>query len=98
FGRRRRGDRTRLDPDRIEAVLARRGPHPIGAHRQVMDVDADGTRLRRTVISCTDEPAGDPLVAQAARLRRAGWTVRDLATGHFAMLSTPAALTALMTG
>jgi hypothetical protein len=46
----------------------------------------------RGFISCTDKPEGDPLLALAAGLRRDGWNVRDLPTGHFAMLTMPEGL------
>jgi hypothetical protein len=47
-------------------------------------------------ISCTDKPDGDPLLALASRLRAQGWTVHQLATGHFAMVTMPQALTRLL--
>ena len=51
-----------VDPEHVDAVLARRGPHPIGTYRQVVDPES-GT-MPRIFLSCTDKAAGDPLLAQ----------------------------------
>ena len=47
-------------------------------------------------ISCTDKPEGDPPLAVADRVLAQGWTVHQLATGHFAMVTMPQALTLLL--
>lgn len=87
-----------VDPSHVDAVLSRRGPHPIGTYREVMSEPfRHSAHVPREFPVCTDKPVGDPLVAQAAGLRAAGWDVHEIPTGHFAMLSMPAVVTAALT-
>lgn len=87
-----------VDPDRVDAVLARRGPHPLGTYTQVTAGGAGpADELPRTYLHCTDKPPGDPMTAQADRARSAGWTVHEIPTGHFAMLTMPTRLAGLLT-
>ena len=53
----------------------------------------DAALLPAMFISCTDKPDGDPLLAVADRVQAQGWTVHQLATGQFAMVTMPRALT-----
>ena len=82
-----------VDPEHVDAVLARRGPHPIGTYARSW---TPSPARCADLLSCTDKAAGTQLLAQAATLRAAGWTVHDIPTGHFPMLSMPDALTALL--
>jgi pimeloyl-ACP methyl ester carboxylesterase len=86
-----------VDEQRVLAALARRGQQPIGTYRQVLaEPFQHSAGVPRRYISCTDKPPGDPLVAMAAALRSAGWRVDELPTGHFAMLTMPERLAALL--
>jgi pimeloyl-ACP methyl ester carboxylesterase len=90
-----------MEPDvsaeHVNSVLTRRGPHPIATYRQVMPAPSrHWADIPRLFVSCTDKPAGDPLVTQANALRAAGWTVQEIPTGHFAMLSMPDAVAAVL--
>lgn len=93
IGRREPG----VDAEDVEARLALRGAQPIGTYRSIATAPTPaGAALPRRYVSCTDKPPGDPLVDLAARLRADGWTVQDIPTGHFAMLTMPTALAALL--
>jgi pimeloyl-ACP methyl ester carboxylesterase len=83
--------------DHVEAVLARRGFQPIGTYTEPFPVRPNSASPTAAYVSCTDKPAGDPLIALAASLRARGWPVTELPTGHFAMLTMPAALARLLT-
>jgi pimeloyl-ACP methyl ester carboxylesterase len=86
-----------VDESQVLTVLERRGPHPIGTYRQVFQEPFQRSQaVPRRYISCTDKPSGDPLLMTAAFLRAAGWRVQDLPTGHFAMLTMPSRLAALL--
>ena len=83
-----------VDPGHVQAVLARRGPHPIGTYREVMHSPfSRSSEIPRKYLSCTEKPPHDPLLAQAAALGEAGWVVQELPAGHFAMLSKPTTVT-----
>jgi hypothetical protein len=57
-----------------------------------------GNGLPVTYIRCTD-PAYAPMAASAERARAtAGWSYVELATGHDAMVTAPAELTAILAG
>ncbi len=57
-----------------------------------------GNGLPVTYIRCTD-PAYAPMAASAARAKATpGWTYVELATGHDAMVTAPAELTAILAG
>ena len=83
--------------DHVEAILARRGFHPIGTYTEPFPARPNSATPTASYVSCTDKPAGDPLVALAASLRARGWPVAELPTGHFAMLTMPSALARLLT-
>jgi pimeloyl-ACP methyl ester carboxylesterase len=82
--------------DHVEAVLARRGFHPIGTYTEPFPARPESASPTAVFVGCTDKPVGDPLVALAARLRASGWPVREVPTGHFAMLTMPSSLAELV--
>ena len=86
-----------VDREHVDAVLARRGFHPIGTYTEPFPARPESPISPALFVSCTDKPPGDPLVALASGLRARGWPVSELPTGHFAMLTMPSALTELLT-
>ena len=83
-------------PEHVHAVLRRRGFQPMGTYTEPFPSRPDAALLPAMFISCTDKPDGDPLLAVADRVLAQGWTVHQLATGHFAMVTMPQALTLLL--
>ena len=86
-----------VEREHVEAVLARRGFHPIGTYTEPFPARPESPGPPALFVSCTDKPAGDPLVGLASGLRARGWPVSELPTGHFAMLTMPSALAELLT-
>jgi pimeloyl-ACP methyl ester carboxylesterase len=72
-------------------------PHPLGTYETPLRLrHTVGNGLPRTYIACTT-PAYPALAAIQARLRgQPGWAWREIATGHDAMVTAPAALAALL--
>jgi pimeloyl-ACP methyl ester carboxylesterase len=84
----------------IERTLVeRRGTHPIGTMEEPRFWDDSSLAgVSRCYVICTDKPSpvGDSALRHVDELRDAGFTVHDLATGHFPMLSMPKALTEIL--
>ena len=80
-----------------EWVNRRQTPHPFGMYREPLSFDA--ARLAvvpRTFIDCTS-PAWPSIAPMRARVRsEPGWRVREIATGHDAMVSAPGPLAHLL--
>jgi len=78
-------------------VNRRQTPHPFGMYQQPLAFDAARlASVPRTFIDCTD-PAWPSIAPMRRRVRsEAGWRVRELATGHDAMVSAPRPLTRLL--
>ncbi|HVO07723.1 MAG TPA: alpha/beta fold hydrolase [Burkholderiaceae bacterium] len=78
-------------------VNRRQTPHPFGPYREPLVFDAARLeRVPRTFIDCTD-PAWPSIAPMRARVRsEPGWRVRELATGHDAMVSAPVPLSGLL--
>ncbi len=81
-------------------VTPKRGPHPIKAMIDPLAVNNPAAaRLPRSYLACTRVDAlikvfgGNPNAKFAARARAEGWPIRDLATGHDAMISAPQLVT-----
>lgn len=98
FGDLGRAEADGVSREEAQRLLARRVPQPIGTYREPVRVtNPDAARLPRTYVACTDKPGGDPFHAYAARFRNDPvWDYREIATGHFPMLTTPRAMTELL--
>ena len=74
------------------------GPHPLITFKEAVRLKNEvAASLPRTFIYCTDKPAGDSLAPLAKRLREeAGWSYRELAAGHDAMVTAPKELAAVL--
>ena len=79
-------------------VARRQTPHPGGVYDTPLDFDAQRwAALPRTFIDCTDPPLAT-IAAMRERVRhQPGWDLRELATGHDAMVSAPEALVQILT-
>ncbi len=79
------------------AVAARLTPHPAGTYESALRLAHPvGNGLPCTYIACTD-PLYAPLEGARRWVRgRPGWTWREIATGHDAMVTAPEALAALL--
>lgn len=78
-------------------VRRRLTPHPAATYRTPLRLrHPPGNGVPRTYIACTD-PWYAPLEWSRARVRAAaGWTWREIATGHDAMVTAPEALAAML--
>jgi pimeloyl-ACP methyl ester carboxylesterase len=86
-----------VDPDLAAWVAARLTPHPLRTYEQPIPAGtAASAGLPRAYIHCTAGPTTPRFAPFAQRARGEGWAVRELATGHDAMLIVPRELTALL--
>jgi pimeloyl-ACP methyl ester carboxylesterase len=87
------------DPEMADWVRARWTPQPLTTYTQpVPSGTARSAALPRVYIHCTGGPTtSTPLFAPfAAKARADGWQVREMATGHVAMLTAPRELAGLL--
>jgi pimeloyl-ACP methyl ester carboxylesterase len=81
------------DPTMAAWVAARLTPHPFRTYAQPIPVGTPASAaLPRAFIHCTAGPTTPRFAPFAQQARAAGWVVRELATGHNAMLTAPQAL------
>jgi pimeloyl-ACP methyl ester carboxylesterase len=85
------------DPTMAAWVAARLTPHPFRTYAQPLPVGAQASAaLPRAFIHCTAGPTTPRFAPFAQQARAAGWAVRELATGHDAMLTAPQPLVELL--
>lgn len=80
------------DPALADWIKARETPQPLATYTEpVPRGDARSAAIQRAFIHCTGNPATTPdlFAPFAAKARADGWEVRELATGHLAMLTAP---------
>ncbi len=77
------------EPDDVAWLERRLTPHPLRTYTESFGLRAPlGNGVPVTYLCCTDPPY--PAVHSAhAIVRREGWELRELATGHDAMISAP---------
>jgi len=80
-----------------EWVNRRQTPQPFGQYQEPLNFDAARlAQVPRTFIDCTT-PAWPSIAPMRRRVRsEPGWRVRELATGHDAMVSAPGSLAQLL--
>ncbi len=85
------------DPQQVAWLLRRLTPHPLKAYTEPLALrHPPGNGLPRTYIAVTD-PWYAPLAGIRERLReQPDWGWREIAAGHDAMLTSPAALTDML--
>jgi hypothetical protein len=72
---------------------ARFTPHPLKTHKQVIKDDGPANAaLPKLYITCTYGPTAQIFASTVDRVRAQGWEVRELSTGHNAMMLEPEAL------
>ena len=85
------------DPAMADWVRARITPHPMATYTQPVPYgSARSAELPRAYISCTAGPLTSAFGHFADKARAAGWVVREIATGHDAMLTAPDAVAKLL--
>jgi len=85
------------DPTMAVWVAARLTPHPFRTYAQPLPVGTSASAtLPRAFIHCTAGPTTPRFAPFAQQARAAGWAVRELATGHNAMLTAPQPLGELL--
>ncbi len=87
------------DPALVEWINARVTLHPVASYTEpVPPGNAKSLAVPRVFIHCTANPPTTPDVfgPMAAKAQVKGWEVRELAAGHLAMLTAPAALSVLL--
>lgn len=87
------------DPALAAWIAARSTPHPVATYTEpVPPGNAMSAALPRMFIHCTANPPTTPDVFGpfAAQARAKGWKVREIATGHLAMLTAPRELARLL--
>jgi pimeloyl-ACP methyl ester carboxylesterase len=83
------------DPATARWAEARITPQPMATYTQPLPVGLAET-VPRAYIACTQGPMTGVFGLQAQRARSAGWDVREIATGHDAMLTEPAEVARLL--
>lgn len=81
-------------PDGPDAAWleARLTPHPLSTYQSRLPIEGrPGNGLPARYIACTD-PIYQPLEPVRTWIRRTGWSIEEIATGHDAMVTAPAAL------
>lgn len=85
------------DPVMAEWVRARVTPHPMATYTQPAPRGNErSAALPRAFISCTEGPLVPVFGRFAEKARKAGWVVREIATGHDAMLTAPDVVASLL--
>jgi pimeloyl-ACP methyl ester carboxylesterase len=74
--------------------LDRVSDHPLAAFEQALRLASRRPAIPTTYIRCTESDI--PLDSSIERAAAAGWTMRELATGHDAQVFDPVGLTALL--
>jgi pimeloyl-ACP methyl ester carboxylesterase len=80
-------------------INARATPQPVSTYTEPVPAgSAKSNTLPRVFIHCTGNPTTTPDVfgPSAAKARAKGWEVREISTGHLAMLTAPSELAALL--
>jgi pimeloyl-ACP methyl ester carboxylesterase len=86
------------DPEDIAWADRRLTPHPLRTYAEPFPLHAPlGAGRPVTYVCCTD-PAYPAVHSAHAIAHREGWAVRELAAGHDAMISAPAATAELLMG
>lgn len=84
------------DQDDAAWLEARLTPHPISTYQSPLPIrGAPGNGLPARYVVCTD-PVYGPLQGIRQWVRRSGWTLEEIATGHDAMVTAPGALVDLL--
>ena len=79
------------DPAMAEWLETKLTPHPFGTYFDVLELRHPvGNGLPVTYVACTAAPLPNLALSYERARRQQGWTWREFATGHDAMLTMPA--------
>lgn len=85
------------DPAMADWVRDRITPHPMATYTEAVPKgNARSAAIPRAYITCTEGPLTPVFGPFADKARAAGWVVREIATGHDAMLTAPDAVAKLL--
>jgi pimeloyl-ACP methyl ester carboxylesterase len=85
------------DPALVDWVRERITAHPMATYTEAVPPgSARSNALARAYISCTEGPLTPVFEPFAEKAREAGWPVREIPTGHDAMLTAPETLAELL--
>lgn len=85
-----------LDKSDGEWLEQRLTPHPVSTYTSRLELSNPLTNgIDATYVVCTD-PIYEPLESTRTRVRELGWPMREIATGHNAMVTEPALLTEML--
>lgn len=77
------------DPDHQAMIASRLTPHPLSTYQSKLGLKHPLTNgVPATYVVCTD-PIYAPLESSRAYVRAQNWDIRELATGHDAMIAAP---------
>jgi pimeloyl-ACP methyl ester carboxylesterase len=82
------------DEDDLDWLTPRLTPHPWLTYTEALRLTGKGDQVPATFIECVDWMR--VFTAQAERAAARGWPVREIRTGHEAMVTAPAELAALL--
>jgi pimeloyl-ACP methyl ester carboxylesterase len=82
------------DEDDLDWLTPRLTPHPWLTYTETLRLTGKGDQVPATFIECVDWMR--VFAAQAGRAAARGWPVREIRTGHEAMVTAPAELAALL--
>jgi pimeloyl-ACP methyl ester carboxylesterase len=82
------------DEDDLDWLTPRLTPHPWLTYTETLRLAGKGDQVPATFIECVDWMR--VFTAQAERAAARGWPVREISTGHEAMVTAPAELAALL--
>lgn len=78
------------DPEMEDWLKARMTPHPLATYTEPVPAgSAESAALPRGFVYCTEGPITHVFAPFAEKARAEGWELRELATGHMAMLTAP---------
>lgn len=85
------------DPELARWMEKRMTPHPLATYTRPVPTGSEkSAALPRAFVHCTEGPLVDVFAQFAAKARRRRWDVRELATGHMAMLTDPGRVARLL--
>lgn len=85
------------DPEMADWIKARMTPHPLATYTEPVPAGSAGSAaLPRAFVYCTGGPITHVFAPFAEKARTRGWEVRELATGHAAMLTMPGEVAELL--
>jgi len=87
------------DPELSEWYLARVTPHPMATYDEpAPQGSVRSDRLSRAYVHCTGGPTAPIFAPFAEKAKSRGWTFREIATGHEAMLVAPHRVAEILLG